>query len=117
MEDIEGGPMTYTTIDETNITGISGLFLYAADVLPSFMPMVFFAIFMIAMLGTFFAQKRLEGRSDFLSSFAAASWFTTIVAFILSLVPDLVNFFTLSVLIVLSIISGVLLLTSGERVP
>lgn len=109
--------MAYTTIDQTNVTGIEGLFTYVAQVVPIFIPLLLFAVFMITMLGSFFSQKRLEGKSDFLSSFAVAAWFTTIIAFVLSLVPNLVNLLTISVCIVTSVISAILLLTSGDRSP
>ena len=109
--------MTYTTIREFNITGIEGIFLYAAEIVPAFIPMLLLAVFIITLFGTFFSQKRLTGNSDFLSSFAVAGWFTTVIAFILSLTPNLVNIYVITVCITVAIIGTILLLTSGERVP
>lgn len=107
--------MTFQTIDEFNVTGIEGLFLYAAEVVPIFIPLLLLAIFMITMLGTFFSQKRLTGSSDFLSSMTVASWITTIAAFILSLNEGLINITTISVAVAITAITTILLLVSDDK--
>ena len=109
--------MTYTTIQDFNITGIEGLLLYATDVVPVFIPLALLSLFLIVMFGTFFSQKRITGSSDFLSSFAVAGWFTTIIAFTLSMTVGLINLLTLTICLVVSIIGAILLIISGDRVP
>lgn len=108
--------MAYTEIQSFNITGIEGLLLYAAEVVPIFIPLALLSLFLIVLFGTFFSMQRVSGKSDFLSSFAVAGWFTTIIAFILSLNVGLVNLLTLTICIVVSVIGAILLITSGDRV-
>lgn len=109
--------MAFQRIDEFNITGIDGLFLYDATIVPAFIPLILFAVFVVTLLGTFFSQKRLTGDSDMISSFAVASWFTLIIGFVLNLITDLVNITVLSVMIALAIISAIMLLTAGDKRP
>ena len=82
--------------------GMHVLFQYVSSIEPIFFPLVLFAIFMIACLGSFFTQKSLSGRGNFLASLAVAGYITTIAAYILSLVPGIVNTFTVVVCLVLS---------------
>ncbi len=108
--------MTFTEISNFNITGIEGLLLYVAEVVPVFIPLTLFSIFLIVLFGTFFSGKRVTGSSDFISSFAVAGWFTTLIAFILSLNNGLVNLLTLTICIVVSVIGAILLFTSGDKI-
>ena len=106
--------MTYETISEFNQTGIEGIFNYVAEVVPIFFPMVLFAIFVIIMMGTYFSQKRLGGRSNFISSFAVAGIITSIVSFVMSIVGGLVDSFVVVICFVVAII-GVILLIFTEK--
>lgn len=107
--------MTYTTLNDYNITGIHGIFLYVADINPFFIPLILFATFMIVLLGTYFSQMRLKGNGDFFASFAVAGYLTIISAFVLNLIPNLVNLLTLAVCIVVSVVGTILLLISRDR--
>ncbi len=106
--------MTYETINQANVTGSAGLFVYVADVVPIFTPMLLFSIFMVAMLGSYYSQKRLDGRGSFLTSLAVASYMTTIISYFMMLVPGLINVLTLSITTVVTFISTILLLFFRE---
>ncbi len=90
--------------------GIHVLFQYVSSVVPIFFPLVLFAVFIIVCLGSFFTQKSLTGRGDFLASLSVAGFITTITAYILSLIPGLVNTFTVVVCLVLAIVFVLLFL-------
>ena len=100
----------YQTFQEFNNTNLTGLFLYPAEVVPIFIPMVLFVLFSIVLLGSYFAQKRLSGRGNFAASFAAAAYLITIIGFFMSLVPGLINTLTLVVCIIASVLGTLMLL-------
>ncbi len=103
--------MAYQTFAEYNRTGLEGLMTYPAEIVPSFTPLLLTVLFLVTLLGSYFAQKRLGGEGNFIASFAVAGYFIVIVAFLMSLVTGLINTATLSICIVVSIIGTVLLLT------
>ena len=105
----------YQTFTEFNNTGMDGLFLYPASVVPSFIPLVLFALFVITLMATFFSQKRLSGRGDFLASFSVASFFTAVIAFSMTLVDGLISLPTLVITVAVAIIGVVLLITGKEK--
>jgi len=102
--------MAYQTFQEYNQTDLTGLFTYPAKVVPAFTPLILFALFTISLLASYFSQKRLTGRGDFMGSFAVAGYFTAVIAFIMSLVPGLIDLITLVICIVVAIIGTILLL-------
>jgi len=102
----------YQTFTEFNRTDVAGLFLYPASVVNIFIPMVLFTLYIIVLLATYFSSKRLTGRGDFFASLAVAGYFTTIIAFVMSLVSGLVNITTLVVCIIAAIVGTTLLLIS-----
>jgi hypothetical protein len=106
--------MAYTTFHEFNQTGMSGLLLFAQHTWSGFIPLLLFVFFSIIMLATYFSQRRLTGKSDFVGSLAAASYATTVLAFVLSLIDGLINLYTLSFCIIISILATFFLLTSKE---
>ena len=107
--------MPYQTIGEFNVTsGTDRIFLYVADVVPIFTPMMMFSIFIITLLGTYFIQRRLSGQANFASSFAVAGYFTLVIAFFLTLLEGMVNALTLSVCVIVAIIGTAWLLLSNE---
>jgi len=107
--------MSYTELRDFNVTGIDGMLLYVAEVVPSFIPMLLFSIFSIVLLGTYFSEKRLTGRANFPASLSVAGWLTVVIAVILSTIDNLVNIYTLAICIVVSVIGTLVLLTSEDR--
>jgi len=105
----------YQTFTEYNKTGMIALFQYPAQlelVEFIFTPLFLLTIFMIALLTTYFSQIRSKGTGDFFASFAAAGYFTVIVALIMSLADGLINSTTLVVTIAVSVIGTFILLIS-----
>ena len=106
--------MVFTTYTDFNITGIDGLLLYTAEVVPIFIPLTLFVIFMIVTLGTYFVLGSFRER-DLASSLAVAGWLTTIIAFLMSLIPGLINTFTVAITFVVMIATTVLLFVSDRK--
>ena len=107
--------MSWETFTEYNQTGLEGLFTYPASVWEGFIPLTLFALFSIVLMSTFFSQKRLTGKGDFLASFAVASFFATVVSFIMSLSDGLVTLPTLITCLAVTIVAVILLLVSRDR--
>jgi len=107
--------MTYKTFQEYNQTDLAGLFTYPAEIVPAFIPLVLFALFIVTLLSTYFSQRRLTGRGDLFSSFAVASYFTAIIAVVMSLISNLIDVTTVTVTIVLAIVGTIFLFTSKDR--
>ena len=102
--------MAFEELNSRNMSeGIHVLFQYVSSVEPIFFSLVLFAIFIITCLGSFFTQKSLTGRGNFLASSAVAGYITTIAAYILSLIPGVVNTFTVVICLVISIVFTLLL--------
>jgi len=107
--------MAYQTFTEYNQTDLAGLLTYPASVVPSFIPLVLTALFLITMMGTFFSQKRMTGRGDFIASFSVAGIFTGIIAFLMTLVEGLINLQTLVTTSAIALIGIILLLITNNR--
>lgn len=102
--------MAYPTLDSYNTSqGIQVLFQYSSDIVPGYIEMVLLAFWLIAGLGSFFAQKQLTTRADISASIAVASFLTLILGISMSLISNLVNPLTLVVLVVVNVLSMMLL--------
>lgn len=82
--------MAYPELVDYNVSDVAGVIGYSADVVPILIPLILFGIFMILLLGSYFAQKRSLGRGNFAGSFAVASWVTAIISVVFSLIPNLI---------------------------
>ena len=90
--------MAYPTIDSVNTSaGMHTLYIYANDVVPIFTPMILFGLFMVMLLGSYFAQIRMRGDANFSASFAVAGFFISVVATFMSLIPGMINLTTMVV--------------------
>lgn len=100
--------MAYTTLTEFNRTGIEGLMLYVADVVPPFIPMLFFTIFIIIFFGIYTIQR------SFQNAFAVAGIITAVCAFFLSLIEGLVPSMVLIPTLVIAIVGIAILFLAGK---
>jgi len=106
--------MAYNTFAEWNKTGLDQMFVYAADVVPLFIPFFLLSFFIIIVLASYFSSKRLSNDGDLAASFAVAGFSTFILALVMSLIPGLIP--TTYVVIILAIaILGVLFLFFSKR--
>ena len=81
--------MTYQTIADYGgmDEGIHVLFLYVNSISGGvFMPMFLASLYLIVLLGMYFAQKNTTGYGDFPQSMAVAGFLVTVVAGLLRLV-------------------------------
>lgn len=100
-----------TDMNGTNTT-ITDFFTYSAEVVPIFVPLILFSVFLIATLGSYFAQKKATGRGDFPASFAVGSWLTAIISVVFSLIPDFIRSGTVIFCMALAILGSIWLYTS-----
>lgn len=108
--------MPYTEIEDYNTSeGLHTLFQYVASVEPMFFPFTLFALFIIASVGSFFAQKEMTGKGNLKASLAVAGWFVTIVAYVMSLIPNLVTTITVVVCLILSVVFTLLLYLDKKK--
>lgn len=80
-----------------------------------FVPLLLFVLFTIVNMGTYFSQKRLFGKGDFVASFCVAGFFTAIIAIIMTAMPNVINTFTVVIAIVVAIIGFVWLIISRNE--
>ncbi len=106
--------MAYQTFSEWNQTGLDQMFVYAAEVVPIFIPLFLFSFFIIITLASYFSSKRLSNDGDLAASFAVAGFSTVILALVLSLIPGLIP--TTYVVIVIAVaVLGILFLFFSKR--
>jgi|SRR6056297_1452724 len=106
--------MAYKEITDMNGTNttMTDIFTYSADVVPIFVPLVLFSIFLISVLGSYFASKRATGRGDFPASFAVGSWLTAIISIVFSLIPNFIRTGTVIFCVALAILGSIWLYIS-----
>lgn len=75
--------------------GIDKLFVYVAQEIPIFIPMVLFALAMIIFVSGITLQRRNEGTQDTAMWAAIAMYITSTAALIMTLSAGLINLFTL----------------------
>lgn len=108
--------LAYRTLDTYNSSnGMASIAQAAADAEPSTFPMILLGLFIITLLSTYFAQRKLTfGRVSFAASFAVAGYITVITAFIMTAIPGLISTFTLTTCIVVAIIGTAFLLFNRD---
>ncbi len=100
--------MAYQTLADFNVSaGPFRLFLYAADIVPLFIPMVLFSFFVIIWFGVFYSKERLSGQGSFPVSFAVAGYATLALSLAFQLVPNLINSSTILICLGVSMIGTV----------
>ncbi len=108
--------MAYKEISEVNTSaGVHTILQYVSEIEPFFFPLVLFSLFIVSTVGTFFAQKEFTGRGNFKASLLAGSFFVTIVAYVMNLIPGLINTLTLVVCFLMLIVSALLLFLSKDK--
>jgi len=96
-------------------SGLQTIFLYTNYLTGGALSiLILFMIFSIVMFGSYFSKERLSGHGDFPASFAVASYATTGIAFLFSLIPGMINITVLVICIALSIIGTMFLLLSKD---
>ena len=105
--------MTYVTLDEYNLSeGLPVLFKYSSDIVPFFIPLLFSSIYLIIMVGIYYAEVSIRGRGDMASSSAVAGTVTSVLVIILSLVENLISPTFLSTVLAVTILSYIWLFFS-----
>ena len=105
------------TLDQYNSSKGLHILLQAADDASGgfFINGMLTALFLIVMMGTYFAQKRLTNKGDFPASFAVAGIFTAIVAVVMTLIPDMISTWTVVATIVIAVIGFIFVSITREN--
>ena len=103
--------MAYQEYSSVNASeGIHVLFIYANDVTGGlFINLLLFALFIITMIGSFFASRRQTGQGDIAVSFAVSGYFVAGASILLSLIPNMVNTFTVVFCVAIAIVGSLVL--------
>ena len=96
-------------------TGIDDAIIDTATAVPVFIPMFLLFIFGIVFLGGFTSQKRRLGNADMPMWATIASLSTLMVSLPLTLVSEIINLTTLSIVVTITIVSGLWLFLSRNR--
>lgn len=98
--------MTYTDYSTVNASeGLQVLFIYVNDVTNGlFINMLLFALFVVTMMGSFFASKRQTGGGDIIVSFAVAGYFVAGASILLSLIPNMISIYAVIISIGLALL-------------
>lgn len=106
--------LLYKSMADVNATHLSDLFVYVADQVPIFIPMLLLSIYFIVFLGTYFGQRKISYNTDPFSSLAVAGFVTFVISLLLSLIPNLMNPFYVLICFVLAIVGLVLLSLNND---
>ncbi len=103
----------YTLPNITN--GFDDAIVQTSATLPSFIPMLLIFVFFTMFLGGFISQKKRNGVADAPMWAVLSSFATLLMALALSLTTGIINPTTLSIVVGVTIFSGVWLFTSRNR--
>jgi len=106
--------MTIYQLPAANTSGLDGMLVETAGAVPSFVPMFLFFIFGIIFITTFKKQKE-TGVGDAPLCSTIASVVTLIVSIMLSARTELMDILTLSIVVAITIFSGIWLFSSRDR--
>lgn len=96
--------MTYTTLEQLNVSDTTNIFQAAASAVPILAAMILLAIFITLAFGSMFALQRRFGRRDYIPAcFSVAGMVTTIIAFILTLIPNFIQTYVVIVTVLITI--------------
>ena len=108
--------MAYESISGRNMSrGVVAILEYVSDIEPLFVPLTVFVIFLSLSLGSYWLEKGLRGKGNFLGSLAAGGFSTTVIVFVMSLIPGFVNNFVVIVCLIISVVFVLLFLLSKDR--
>lgn len=95
--------MAFQELNAFNVSaGIHRPIQYVASIVPEFFPFLLFCLFLVFAIGSYLIQKRTTGKGNFFSSLSAASYITTLIAFVMNMIDGLINLYVLVVCVVFS---------------
>jgi len=106
---------TFQTFNEyTGGNGsLSDFFTYPASVWAGWVPLLLFALYMIVLFASYHSSKRF-GEGSFAISTAVAGFVTMVASFIMLLIPNMTNVYTVVVCVVVAL-GGVMFLLSQKN--
>lgn len=105
--------MVFTGIETLNDTSLEGILAFPSLEMPSFWPLILFAIYIIVTLSSYFSERETERRGNLLSSLAVAGFVNVVLSGILSII-GIIDRTTLIISIVISsIFIGIYMLTKN----
>jgi len=108
--------MVYKTFAEMNQSeGIQVIFSYVSEIEPLFTPILLFVIFFISAIGSYFLERNFTGRGNLLGSLATGGFVTTVIAYVMSLIPNFINTITVIICLIITIVFVLLFLITKEK--
>lgn len=105
---------TYETLANRNQSeGFHVIFVYVNDITGGlFINLLLFALFLVILFASYFAQIRTRNNGDFAVSFAVAGFVVFGASLLLSLIPNLMNIFNVVIALAIAIIGALWLILS-----
>ena len=95
--------LAYKTLEQINQTGINGILATSSDAVPLLPALILFALFIILSFGAYFSTVRRIGYASMPSVFAVAGFVTTVIAFMMSIIPNFINTLTIGFCVIIEI--------------
>lgn len=110
--------MTYADPSTINgSAGISEYLLYLNEVTyHGFSSLMLMGIFLVFMLGSYYASRRMTSEGNMPVSFAVAGFITFILAIVLSGIDDFISLYEILVTLVVAIIGAIALFSQKDRI-
>ena len=106
--------MPYELPNFTNNTGIEEILQYGSNQVPFLAPAILFMIYIVILVGGYFAQERRVGAGNFLMWASISGLITTTGAFILYLYDNVVSIQVVLICVIITIISAFAFLISSR---
>lgn len=89
--------MSYQTIANYSPNTTAEIFAYAASVTNTLFPLILFGLCLVATIGSYIIEKRRVINASLTTSLVAGSTITLLLAFLFSLLPNVINGITLGI--------------------
>lgn len=105
--------MTFTEINSTNFDTLQHMLQYPSHVVTAFYPLVFFGLWLILVLASYFGDRERDQKGDLLGSMAVMGLVIIIIAGISTLF-NLINTTTMIIIFIIGALLGVLKIVNNR---
>jgi fatty acid desaturase len=102
--------MAYKEITDANMSaGIEAIPQWVAEVVPIFFPLMLFVFFLFVSVISYLVEKGTTGKGRMRASLAVGGYLTTLLSYVLSLIPGVVSGFVVIICLITSVLFTLLL--------
>lgn len=105
---------TYLTIQEYNVTGLDGILIYLSTAIPLFIPIMLIAIYLAVSMMIYLGTRKF-GQGDIFAALSAGGFFTAVVGTMMTLTFGVINYYVLTMVILILILSFIILFLRRNR--